>query len=76
MEPDLTDLQIDRLWAHLQATDTRWFRAADWLMEFGRHGVPEHRDSRNPIRWAAAELALRMTDAQTWWINRRHPARR
>lgn len=61
----------ERLLAHIMTADTRWFKVSVALLEFGRHKVPEHRDSYNPIKWLAAEIGLWMDDRQTKKTNRR-----
>ena len=68
---DLSDAELDRLLAHVATVDTAWFRLASWLVDVGRRGCPEDRDSRNPAKWLLAELGSRMADAQHEAVNRR-----
>ena len=63
--------KAQRLLAHIFAPETRWSRLSGRLLDFGRRGVPEHRDSRNPIKWLAGEVGTWMSDVRTRRINRR-----
>lgn len=62
----------ERLWAHIQSANTRWFKVSSALGEFAwRHADPGDPESkiRNPVRLAASWLSYGMTEAQTRWIN-------
>ena len=68
MNPD--DERARRLLAHIFAPETRWSRLSSRLLAFGRRGVPDDRESRNPIKWVAAELGCQLQEARTRRINR------
>lgn len=59
-----------RLMAHIQSTDTRWFKVSSKLLNFGLRNVPEYRDSWNPIKRLASEIGSRMAEMQFKRINR------
>lgn len=61
---DLTAHQARVLWLMCKRIDKPWNRLSLWLLNVGRHNVPETRDSRNPIKWAMAEVGLWMTDRE------------
>ena len=67
----MDDLTARRLLAHVMAADTRWFKVSFALLKFGRHNVPEERDSHNPVKWAAAQLGAWMDEEQRKHTNRR-----
>ena len=59
-----------RLLCHIATVTTRWFKVSSWLLEFGRKGVPDNRDSYNPVRWIAAQVGSWMSDRQSRYINK------
>lgn len=67
----MDDVTARRLLAHIMNADTRWFKVSAALLNFGRHNVPEERDSRNPIKWLAAQLGAWMDQRQVESTNRR-----
>jgi len=76
--PSAEEIQQDRirgqrLLAHIDAGQTRWGKVSTALLEFARKGVPEHRDSYNPVRRLAGDIGVWMDDRQTRKINERYP---
>jgi hypothetical protein len=71
-EYPMDEISGGRLLAHIMATDTRWFRVSAALLNFGRNGVPETRDSYNPVKWLAAQAGAWMSDRQIRSTNRRY----
>lgn len=74
--PPLDQERAERLLAHIMTADTRWFKISLALLNFGRRGVPDHRDSYNPIKWAAAEIGLWMDTRQIKATNREFDRRK
>lgn len=66
----MNDEQARRLLAHIHASDSRWFRVASRLLDFGLRGVPDTRESRNPVKWTAARIGSWMDNRQVQRVNR------